>query len=54
MEEEKNDFFFEINGLIDEEFIYFKTDSKKIVQKIVEMMDDGKNIIKYYRFKSWS
>lgn len=36
----KNDFLFEINGLIDGEFIYFKTDSKKIVNKLVEMMDN--------------
>lgn len=36
----ENDFLFEINGLIDGEFIYFKTDSKKIVNKLVEMMDN--------------
>ena len=36
----KNDFLFEINGLIEGEFIYFKTDSKKIVNKLVEMMDN--------------
>lgn len=38
----KNDFLFEINGLIDGEFVYFKTDSKKIVKKIIELMDEIK------------
>ena len=38
----ENDFLFEINGLIDGEFVYFKTDSKKIVKKIIALMDEIK------------
>ena len=37
----KSDFLYEINGLIDGEFIYFKTDSKKVVNKLLELMDDA-------------
>ena len=37
---ENSDFLFEINGLINGEFVYFKTDSKKVVKKIIELMDD--------------
>lgn len=37
----KSNFLYEINGLIDGEFIYFKTDSKNIVKKLLELMDDA-------------
>lgn len=41
MQDINPNFLYEINGLIDGEFIYFKTDSKNIVKKLLELMDDA-------------
>ena len=32
-------FLFQVNGLIEGEFICFETDSKKVVNKLIELMD---------------
>lgn len=39
MEEEKQ-FLYHLDGLIEGEYVFIKTDSKKVIQKITELMDE--------------